>query len=84
MKSFVIALIAIISLISGCACDPVLVPTVVPVTVLPMPELPKLTQAQENEIADETYEVLVRRDQTLLEHIETINGLIKIHNTRDK
>jgi len=83
MKSLVIVLIAITFLIS-CEHEPVYVTTVVPVTILPTPKLPKLTAEQENSIPDDIYLVLVERDETLLQHIRLINRMIEIHNSRAK
>jgi hypothetical protein len=49
--------------------------------ILSLPDLPKLSHEQENMIPDEAYDILVERDEMLLQHIETINGMIEIHNS---
>jgi len=80
MRLLVAALIAI-TFLSSCAQDPVQVPTIVPIVLLPHPVLPKLTSEQEAEIASDTYDILVEREEILLQHIDTINGIIIIHNS---
>ena len=81
MKSFVAVLIAITFLISGCCGTPTQIPVAIPMAILSLPDLPKLSHEQENMIPDEAYDVLVERDEMLLQHIETINGMIEIHNS---
>lgn len=73
-------ILAVIIFLSGCSTVE-LVPQIVPFTILPMPELPRLTEAQQNAIELETFLILVERDTILVEHIKTINALIKVHNS---
>ena len=73
-----IALSAIIFL-SGCTTTEY-VSTIIPVVILPVPELPKLTPGQQLAIDDLTYRILVRRDVTLTEHIKNQKALIELHN----
>ena len=75
-------IIAAILLTSACCTRQVIrVPEYVDVPELPDPILPKLTKEQENAIDLETYLILVERDETLRQHINRINQLIKIHNS---
>lgn len=77
-------LVVVIFLISGCACQPELIPVSTKLPVLSVPELPKLTREQEDAIADDTYEILVERDMLLQSHIKTLNGLIETHNRQNE
>ena len=73
-----IALSATIFL-SGCTTTEY-VSTIIPVVILPMPDLPKLTVEQQLALDDLTYRILVRRDVTLTEHIKNQKELIELHN----
>ena len=73
-----IALSATIFL-SGCATTEY-VSAVIPVVILPMPDLPKLSVEQQLALDDLTYRILVRRDVTLTEHIKNQRELIELHN----
>ena len=77
-----IALSATIFL-SGCTTTEY-VSTIIPVVILPMPELPKLTPEQQLALDDLTYRILVRRDVTLTEHIKNQRELIELHNRAKK
>ena len=66
-------------LITGCATTTE-VPVTVKVTLLPFPVLPTMTSDQEKSIPDDIYEILSKREETLIQHIVLQSDIIKLHN----
>ncbi len=76
-----IAIILLSSLLLGCeTIKYVDRPVVVPVPILPLPELPKLSQEQANSIREDVHLILVERDETWRQHVIKINRIIEAHN----
>lgn len=76
-----LSLIAVIFLLTSCCSREVItVPEIIQIPILPTPELPKLSEEQEQDIEQSTYEILVERDSILRNHILRINKIIEKHN----
>ena len=73
-------LIAITFLSLTACCTPITISEVVKVPILPMPVLPTLTQAQQNELPEDTYLTLVERDERWRQHVIKINKILEAHN----
>ena len=71
----------VIFLISGCETIKY-VPTIVPVIILPEPTLPKMTPEQDASIPDGAYEILVKREELLKNHIKSQKEIIELHNKK--
>lgn len=79
MRKILVVILAVS--LAGC-CTPKIIrePVVVQVPILPLPELPMLTKEQEQSIPEDAYIILVKRDETLRQHVNKVNQVIKTHN----
>ena len=73
----------VILAISAC-CTTEYIPTPVVIPILPLPELPQLTPEQDKALPTEVYEILVRREQILLQTVLNQRTLIEINNEGTK
>ncbi|MCP4443089.1 MAG: hypothetical protein GY810_29635 [Aureispira sp.] len=74
-------MIALSFLTSAC-CTPTAIPEIVSIPILPMPVLPPLTNEQKNAIAADTFITLVERETRLKLHIEKVNAIIKLTESK--